>query len=676
MRMTLCGVLCLLTLGCPDEEPAPTDVVTPEELPALPDGAEDIDEVRPPDDAVEEDAGPQPLEPAPFQVGTARARLRFPLGVGTAGSAQFSAGGGDKGPKSRYADKYPATTAIHTHPTVHAVAVVGKPDTVVFVRVDVIGVPQIIRQAVIAEVMDLGGPDLSQSLVIAATHTHAGPARILDNPLWAAITDSFFPELYRRVVTGIAQTALDALNDAEPAKMAFTQIDSDDLHKGRRCETDFAADGRMPIYRFDRADGTTKAIITTYAVHGTVIPADSHTWSRDVHGAIEMKVEERFESPVTALFFNSWSGDMTHHLPDVTGSKGTDPRYDRLEAGGNEGADLIVAALEGVEATDKIVVQHRVARTELSREAMGYDDEEFLFEHGAVYCGLGAEEVCFPEEFNTELLDSCIPFPADEPAWPTTQVGVIRLGDSWLLTMPGEPVTELGVGVVTAVKEATGAENVHLMGYAQDYIGYSLTEEDWYRGGYEAAGSIWGPKQGDYTAQRLLELAKHVIGGESLAFTEPAPPEVKRYDDVPEWSVEPSTEPAGVTLQPAAEVALGDIASVAFHGGDPWLLAPTVTLERMDDGGGFAPYARKNGTSVGTDGYEIDLSLSPEPSYDDAPDKLASRAFVWRANVATVRAAETTTAPMSGGTFRFKITGDIAQDTSYELLSEPFTVGE
>lgn len=92
------------------------------------------------------------------------------------------------------------------------------------------------------------------------------------------------------------------------------------------------------------------------------------------------------------------------------------------------------------------------------------------------------------------FLNVCIFFFVEQLVWFSTQVGMIQLGDMWFLIMFGELVIELGVGVVFLVKDVMGVTIVYFLGYVQDYIGYSLIEEDWYWGGYEVAGSIWGLK--------------------------------------------------------------------------------------------------------------------------------------------------------------------------------------
>lgn len=675
--LALILLLATAQIGCGDSDdtapqPTPTDTATPDDSPTPPlDTGPALDE-GPDTPPPPEDTGPPPPEPAPIQVGTARARIPVPVGVGTAGFGQLNFSGG--GPESRYAVGYPATRRIYTHPSMHAVVVEGQPNRVVFVRLDLIGINQEARQALLARIVEKGGPDLEQELLIAATHTHSGPGRLIDNPVWAAIADQFFPEFYVRMIDGMADLVLEALADVEPARFGWTVASTDALHGDRRCQNPDLLDPRMPLLRFDRMDGTPKAIIAMYSVHGTVIDADENLFSRDFHGGIELKLEEQYDSPVTALFFNSWSGDTSPKTGDVEHHYGLPHDYNGIESAGNTAAGIITTALEGVQMHDELIVRSAVARIPLNREALGYPDDVFVFEWGAVYCGAGADEVCWGEDPPPAhlLTTGCIPFGPDNPAPLSTLVGVFQIDDMVAITMPGEPVTSLGLKSIDEVAAATGLEQIALLGYAQDYIGYSLPEDDWYMGGYESSGSLWGPKQGDYVAARLLEFATHVLTGAALPWESLPRPEPKTYD-LPQLPIEAAVEGPEVAVQPNAKYTTPDeLIEVTIFGGDPWLLAPTATVELQNPEGTFEPLRRKNGSAVSTDGYELETRLEVTPTYEDTKGPVA-RTFAWTFLLPTRRGAPTTT-PALDGNYRLRITGLVDYDTPYDLTTDPFSV--
>jgi neutral ceramidase len=73
----------------------------------------------------------------------------------------------------------------------------------------------------------------------------------------------------------------------------------------------------------------------------------------------------------------------------------------------------------------------------------------------------------------------------DEPI--QAEVQVIRLGESALVALPGEPFVELGL----AIKARSPAAQTLVVGYANDWIGYLTTPEAWTQGGYEVAPGPW-----------------------------------------------------------------------------------------------------------------------------------------------------------------------------------------
>lgn len=619
------------------------------------------------------DVAEPPKAPAPLSVGVGRVKMPVPVGLGTAGFGQLNFGGG--GEKSRYADAYAASTKVYTHPSFHAIALQAGADTVVFLRLDLVGVTQEARQSVVKRVIERGGPDLKDGLVMAATHTHSGPGRLVDIELWGAITDSFFPEFYVRMVDGMADAVLAAVSDLAPARWGHTVLETDDLHTDRRCQNPELLDGRLPVFRFDDVkSGKTKAVLSFYAVHGTVVGSDSGTLTRDFHGAAELKIEEQFDSPVTALFFNSWSGDMRPRTVDVPSAVAIPGDYNKLEEAGNRAADVVVKGIVGLEMKDEIVLDAAMTRIPLGLDKLGYGEGDFAWEYGAVYCGGGIDAACYGEGEpppDYALVSGCVPFDKNSPAPLDTIVGVVRVGDSWMLTTPGEPVTELGTRMVKDVAEQNGLApaQVHLVGYAQDYIGYSLSEEDWFHGGYEASGSLWGPKQGEYLHARTTAWAAHVISGQAADADLLPPREPKAYEVAP-WVVD-DAEPASVAVQPLAEVTRGDIVEVAIDGGDPWLLAPDVTLLKKD-GETWTPVLRKNGTPISTDGYEFETALKVTPAYGDVKSPVKRR-FTWTFRFPTARPVPSTS-PVLDGTYAFEFRGLIASGTTYSLQSAAFVV--
>ncbi|MFT7621486.1 MAG: neutral ceramidase, partial [Myxococcota bacterium] len=573
MRIAILMCLALGALACGSDEtvalPATDNDVATTGSDTAPDTATapDPDAQADTAQADTDQPGPDPNEPGPLRVGVGRARIPAPVGIGTAGFSPFVP---DDGVESRYSEEFPATVGIYTHPTFHVVAVEGPVQTIVFLRADTMGISMEIRNAIIARVVELGGPDLAQGLLIGATHTHSGPGRLVDHLLIEAGFDTFHPPFFRRLVDVAAKTIIEALDDLEPARFGYTMANTDAIHQDRRCESPDILDGTLPVLRFDRADGTVKALVMSYSVHGTMINIDSRRLSRDIHGGVELKIEEQFDHPVTALFFNSWSADTSPSAPGVDEGYQIPNDYNRIEAAGNVVAEVIMAVIEDIETSETAAVRGGVANLEFALDTMGYAEGEFGFGYGGAYCGIGVNAVCFGEGEppDSKALDgACIPFGEDFPAPQVTTVGMLRLGDLWISTLPAEPGTEIGTTAVGTIQDTHGLKDVMLVGYAQDYVGYHLTEDDWFLGGYETSGAIWGPKQGDYVNKHLIDFAAHFVGDAPLSWEPPAPRPAYILDPQEVLLVpETSAVPAGVITEPDATYAAGDTVLVVVAG--------------------------------------------------------------------------------------------------------------
>ncbi len=101
----------------------------------------------------------------------------------------------------------------------------------------------------------------------------------------------------------------------------------------------------------------------------------------------------------------------------------------------------------------------------------------------------------------------------------TAEVQVLRVGDTALVGIPGEPFAQLGVDIKglcpnqTTTTERGGSEETAMalcLGYANDYLGYIAPVAEWDRGGYEVSLGMWsivGPE----AYQILLNAAQKLV---------------------------------------------------------------------------------------------------------------------------------------------------------------------
>ncbi len=602
-------------------------------------------------------------EPGELRIGLSRVRMPAPVGIGTVGYGPIGAAANP----TPFSEIFPGTKRVHGHPDFKAVALSRGPDfEVVFLRADTVGVFQQFRRAVVEELMARTGRDFEDILVIGGTHTHSGPGRVIDGGgLFNIIADTFFPEFYERMVEGMADAVEEAYADLRPARLGHAIAYAEDAHGDRRCEdgVDYT-NSKAPLLVVER-DGQIDAVLTSFAIHGTVLSIDDHTLSAEVHGAIEAAVEDRFERPVEVLAFNSWGADMSPASPPSRGEGATLPGgFDQMGAIGEVVADAVEIALSDVVWTDDPSIAMRTYRIPIDRASIGYASDEFQYEYGGVFCGSNHVADCDPETIAAGIDGQCMAFNDEYPAPRQTVISAGQVGDWHFVTWPGEPGTLLAESLIASLTTRDGVSDVLFLGYAQDYLGYSLAEDDWWQGGYEASGALWGPRQGEYLLARTAEVFDLYVTG---AAARPAdePPQVVPFS-AGEFSPREATTaltPGSVLVDVAAEVTPSDVVVFAVAGHDPWLGTPLARL--VTEGGD--PVARPGGKPLDSDTYAFWVDLEPEPSYR-ADEDAASRTFRWRFSLPVARAGAGRA--LSAGGYRIAVT--LADGT--EVPSGVFTV--
>jgi hypothetical protein len=628
------------------------------------------------DTAGDDDTTEELPPPGPLQAGVATVVMPAPLGIGTSGYG----GLGSDPSTTPFADNYPGTTRQHGALTFKAVALSrGEHHEVVFVRSDTVGVFQHLREAVIDELEVRLGRDMDDVLVIGGNHTHAGPGRMIDSDgVLTLLADTFLPEFYDNMVDALADAVELALEDLAPAEVGFVMAESSTAHDDRRCENDALAvvqeNPSLPIIAVQR-DGAVDALVMSYGYHGTILDIDDLTLSPDMGGVAEMKIAERFDHPVQVLLFNAWGGDMSPGDEDIDPAAvgATQPDgYDKMEGLGVVLADVIHDALDGVVYEGEPEVRAATGRIALDREVLGYSAAEFPYEWGGVYCGGAGDGNCVDDTPMEDIDQACVPFPEDEPAPNLTVVTVGQIGGMYFVTGTGEWVTNLADNLLSEMWTHSGSDDLMFIGYCQDYTGYSVSEDDWWQGGYEAGGTLWGPRQGDHIAARSAEFFHAFVDPAfELPFEQPAPVAPFSGYTYEPYAPEVGLNAGSVEVDVPASVSAMDVVTFTVLGGDPWLGFPVATLEQ-DSGSGFAPVLRGDGNPVTSEGYEFWVDLVPEPAYADQMPS-AVRTFGWTFSFPASHRAPWTLSPLDGD-LRFSVAMPTT-DGELEATTGTFTIG-
>ncbi len=176
-----------------------------------------------------------------------------------------------------YAARKTESEGVAQHLWAKAIAIGSdKEGPAIVITVDNCGVPLNVRQAVVAKLNKSASID-PERVAICSTHTHSGPwlkgyaPNLLKGPL--PPEQEAHIERYTAELTAALETAaLKALEDRRPAKLSWGQGHAD-FAMNRRTRGG-PVDHELPALFVTGADGTLRAIFTSYACHCTTLTGE------------------------------------------------------------------------------------------------------------------------------------------------------------------------------------------------------------------------------------------------------------------------------------------------------------------------------------------------------------------------------------------------------------------
>jgi neutral ceramidase len=310
-----------------------------------------------------------------------------------------------------------------------------------------------------------------------------------------------------------------------------------------------AVDPRMTVLRFvSAADGArTIAIAAFVAVHATAMSHRTEVYSSDLFGIaatlVEGKLGSQGSGPVVAIF-NGAEGDVSPYWTWGRQDRGDAVRLGRLVADELMRLPLGTPVRADLDYRFKIVTIPGQCLEVIARDGPwadrkrctadkpiagaaglgGAEDGRTVFYdlgwkegvkgprkqdgHGPKQPALDPSFLPFSTgSFITQLFVRPGSFPREVP------LGVYRLGDVLLATLPGEFTSVMGRRIVADVKASLkgagiGATRVLLIGPANEYLSYTTTPEEYEMQDYEGASTVYGPITGPLVAEKLAELAR------------------------------------------------------------------------------------------------------------------------------------------------------------------------
>jgi len=330
---------------------------------------------------------------------------------------------------------------------------------VCIVATDLIGSLHVMRQDVRKAVADLK----LDALILTATHNHSGPGALFDikNLMINFTVGAYDSEWYAEMVKRLARSVRSAAEARRPARLALVSGEAPGLSRNRRSEHypegEAPVDPEVMLIEVHDAEDRPIALLTNFTAHGTVLSGKNMKVSGGWMGSYAREMEKRLPGCV-ALFVNGAEGDIAPRAPRAESD------FERCDLLGAALADRVMEIRKGIEMLKKPVrINYRERGVTLPKRRTKIVPESTVF-------------------------------------------GVLEVGDSAFLCVPGELCVEIGLQLKKEYRERFGYRTASIFGLANDHLFYILTREQYRKGGYEQSMSFYGSKLGALLVDQFMEM--------------------------------------------------------------------------------------------------------------------------------------------------------------------------
>ncbi|MFX0100161.1 MAG: neutral/alkaline non-lysosomal ceramidase N-terminal domain-containing protein [Candidatus Hodarchaeota archaeon] len=370
-----------------------------------------------------------------------------------------------KTPMGGYAARSKRSTGEHDPLHVKTLALKVKNDFCIICCCDLVGLEKNAILEVKKRVLEEHGIPV-EHVIISATHTHSGPRNI------ALFGDSF--KGHEKIYDTIASSISSALNSMVPVRLKIGKDHVSNVSFNRRTydkTSEHVDDECITLTVLNEKDEVI-GVLYNFACHPVVMGASNLEISADWVYYSNKKIMEAYPGSVP-VFLQGPSGNLN---PVNTPLVGTTPEHDFNDC--TEIGDIVGSAVvEIVRNSRNIDAGNISGRTK--DLILNADDEDkkdiFTFSSGEIKDGV----------FSVK-----------------TYVQVISVGNIAFTAIPGELFSQIGL----SIKEKSPFDHTMVIGYANDYIGYIATRENYLAGGYETMMMSLSEDEGEIINNGIIEL--------------------------------------------------------------------------------------------------------------------------------------------------------------------------
>lgn len=397
-------------------------------------------------------------------------------------------------PLAGFAARQGNASGVHDHLYARACVVEQDGRALAFVSVDLLALDARFVREVRRAVQRRTGL-APEGVLLAATHTHAGPVtiRTFFNP--GASLDAGYME---RLAAAIERCVTEAWQSRRPARIGVGTGRAEGVGVNRRTPDKRPIDDQIALIKVDDEQGRTRGVIINYACHPTVLGPDNLLVTGDFPYYTIDEVERALGPGSVALFINGTQGNISVGHSSELSAIGIITPGRTFERAAETGIALGRAALDALphvttasSATLKSVSTSTVlplksyagaSQTVAALEAAARRLDD-LVDRAAP-----AEDVA---RARTERLYASITdfFAAEARKLADGHLPIelqgFRVGDTAFVAVPAEVFVEIGLRIK---REAT--HQTFICGVTNGYIGYLPDRPAYAAGGYEVVASM------------------------------------------------------------------------------------------------------------------------------------------------------------------------------------------
>ncbi|MBI3321886.1 MAG: neutral/alkaline non-lysosomal ceramidase N-terminal domain-containing protein [Candidatus Omnitrophica bacterium] len=353
---------------------------------------------------------------------------------------------------------------LHDPVGVRALVIRDSHATAALVSCDLLMVDEhlwsVVRRRLLAE-----GLPQDVVLLLAGTHTHSGPGAYGMRFLEKISMGHFDPRVFEAIVEAIIRAILDAQAAMQPVRLASQAAMTSGLVVNR-IEPEGLIDPELSIMTvYPERTNEPLAVLVNFAAHPTTMGAWNRELSADYPGVV-MREVERQVAGTTCLFFAGAVGDQA---PVKSGSG-----FERAEAIGHPLVESVMALISA-------------ARPEAPHGVQALQERLVL-----PPAQVRVKRFVFPRWLGQWLVDD------------DATLTVVAVGRSVFLGVPCDLAASLGETLKQAAR-AKGFEPM-IIGFANDYIGYCVSEALYKAKQYESSMAFNGPHAGEQVVEHLVEM--------------------------------------------------------------------------------------------------------------------------------------------------------------------------